>query len=96
MKLGSFRSLSNPETRYAIHRHGRTQALGGEGVEWECSCPAFQKDGKCKHLRCVFAYAKDRNNLYDLVESGFFNITAKGRKYFKLYDFDPRAEFYND
>jgi hypothetical protein len=81
MKLGNFRSFTNPNTKYSIVRTGKTIKDGGNGTNWECSCEAFKKEGMCKHLKCLFSYSKN-DALSILIDSGFFSLTRDGKKYY--------------
>lgn len=83
MKLGQFRSLSNPNNFFTIQRDGRTKVSGGDGVVWTCSCEQFKQDKICKHLKCLWAYHKnDKLNL--LIDGQIFNPTWKGKRFFKI------------
>ncbi len=83
MKLGNFRSLTNPNEFFSISRNGRTKDTGGDGITWGCSCDSFKQDGICKHLKCLWAYHRNEQ-LNLLIKGELFIPTWKGKRYFKI------------
>lgn len=81
MRIGTFRSLTNPKKRYAIFRLGRQIKQGGNGTYWACNCGKGSSKEPCKHLKCLWAYAK-HGELVDLVDSKFITLTKRGKKFF--------------
>jgi hypothetical protein len=76
MKIGTFRSLTNPNNFYTIHRKNKGR------VEWTCSCESNMSNGiPCKHLRCLWAYAR-HGMLEMLIDAGLVNLSKKGEKFF--------------
>ena len=80
MRIGTFRSLTNPGKRYAIFRMGKTKNMGGDGTKWTCGCGASSND-PCKHLKCLWNYSKYAK-LNDLIDGHMITLTKRGLKYF--------------
>jgi len=87
MRIGTFRSLTNPKKRYAMFRDGKTLAHGGNGVIWHCNCGATSHD-PCKHLKCLWNYAKVDGALNHLLDSKFVTLTKRGLNLFKVANDD--------
>lgn len=67
---------------YIVSRTGSPKSMGGKGINWKCSCPAFtnRRLKTCKHILALAQAAKDGTLLSD----NRFNITDFGLKIFKL------------
>ncbi len=83
MRIGTFRSLTKYNKRYAIFRTGKAIADGGEGVKWACKCGGDSVD-PCKHLKCLWNYARQEKALTTLIDSGLVTLTLDGKKVLKV------------
>ena len=96
MRIGTFRSLTNPGKKYAMFRQGREIEQGGEGTRWVCSCMGSQvyggktKSEPCQHLKCFWAYTK-HDKLDMLLKANLVTLTQRGKDYlFRMkYGYNP-------